>query len=252
MRLGRLVLVEPAFAGNLGAALRLAANFGVPRVVLVSPLVDPGEPEVARWACGAARHVAVETVPGLEEAVAGIPTVVGTASGRGRENLPVITPAELAGFLARRRGEVALVFGNETRGLRREALDRCDAVLRIPTRPEFPVLNLAQAVAIAVAWTVHAVAPAPPDAPRPAPHEEVERLVEHLRRALAGIGFLDPQNPERIVRKLRRLLRRAGPTRNEVAILHGICQQMLWAARHAPLRQGWARFGPLRDPEEGG
>ena len=56
----------------------------------------------------------------------------------------------------------------------------------------------------------------------------------HLEVALAEIGFADPDNPERIIRKLRRLFGRAGITENEVKIVRGICRQMQWAARTDP------------------
>jgi len=230
-RLASLVLVETSSPGNLGAALRVAANFGVPRVRLIAPRTDPDGEEVLRWACGALEHVALSVHPSLEEALAGIATVVGTASARGRENLPVLGPDRLAARLTARSGSVALVFGNETRGLPREALDRCDLVLRIPTAERFPVLNLAQAVAISVALVDPVLRePVPSGTPEPASHEAVEALMDHARRALLAIGFLDPVNPDRILRKLRRILGRAGATTEEVTILHGICRQILWAA----------------------
>jgi tRNA/rRNA methyltransferase len=70
----------------------------------------------------------------------------------------------------------------------------------------------------------------------PATQAEVEQLMEHLRRSLLTIGFLDPQSPQRILRKIRRLFGRAGVTENEVAILRGICRQMEWAAGARPER----------------
>jgi tRNA/rRNA methyltransferase len=60
--------------------------------------------------------------------------------------------------------------------------------------------------------------------------------VEHLRQSLLTIGFLDPSNPQRILRKLRRIIGRAGLTEEEVAMLRGICRQMEWAAGTRPDR----------------
>jgi len=232
MPVDAVILVGTSSAGNLGAALRVAANFGVSRVELVEPLVAPDGPEVARWACGARDHLELGRHPSLVEAAAPYRTLVGTASGRGRDNLPVIPPREAVELLSRRdpRG-LALVFGNETRGLSREDLDRCDLVVRIPTSPEFPVLNLTQSIAILLAYLSMELEPPPPGLPEPAPEATVAALMEHLREALLEIGFLDPANPWRILRKIRRLLGRAGATSNEVAILHGMCRQMIWASR---------------------
>jgi tRNA/rRNA methyltransferase len=235
MSIRSIVLVEPSQPGNLGAAFRVAANFGVERVDLVRPGVDPNDDEVRSWACGALDHLEVRIWESFEAAVADYRTLVATASGRGRETLPVLTPPEAADQLARRGVEdAALVFGNETRGLSRDHLDRADLVIRIPTAAEFPVLNLTQAVAILLGYLTLQVGPAEPSAPQPAAEIEVDGLMSHLDGALTEIGFADPRNPERILRKIRRLFGRAGITANEVKIVRGICRQMQWAARTDP------------------
>ena len=54
----------------------------------------------------------------------------------------------VAELRARGAASAALVFGNESSGLTREHIDRCDLIVRIPTVCDFPVLNLTQAVAI--------------------------------------------------------------------------------------------------------
>jgi tRNA/rRNA methyltransferase len=66
----------------------------------------------------------------------------------------------------------------------------------------------------------------------------------HLRQSLLTIGYLDPNSPQRILRKLRRLFGRAGITGNEVKILRGVCRQMDWAAGAKP-----GRFGDGDDEE---
>ncbi len=231
-----LILVETSMAGNLGAAMRVAANFAVPRLELVRCGVDPQQPEVLQWACGGDRYLQVNQYDTLEQATARYRTVVATASARGRDNQPVVTPRSAVELLGRRGLKTtALVFGNESRGLSRQDLDRCDLALRVPTNPDFPVLNVTQTVAIVLSYLSIEVEPGPSTDPEPAAHEQVEGLMEHLRTSLADIGYLDPVNPERILRKLRRLLGRAGVTENEVDILRGICRQMAWAARTGPL-----------------
>ncbi len=235
MPFASVILVEPAFPINLGSAMRVAANFGVPVLDLVRPAIDPDLPEVRQWACGAHLHLEVRIHDDFASAAGRYRVLAGTASARGRSNLPVLTPPEAAATLSRRPlGETALVFGNETRGMRRDDLDRCDIVIRIPTVPEFPVLNLTQAIAILLGMLSTTVEPAPLTGPLPAPRSALRKLMQHLQRSLLTIGFLDPVNPERTLRKIRRMLGRAGVTENEIAILHGICRQMEWAAYTAP------------------
>ncbi len=249
MPIASIVLVEPSLAGNLGAALRVAANFGVPRIDLVRPSVGPEDDEVCRWACGAQDHLDVRTWDRFDSAVADFRTLVATASGRGRDNLPVLTPSEGADHLSRRGMEdAALIFGNETRGLSRAHLDRADLVVRIPTAAAFPVLNLTQAIAIFLGYLTLQVEPPVRSAPLPAEEATVDGLMGHLEIALADIGFADPNNPERVLRKLRRLFGRAGITENEVKIVRGICRQMQWAARTDPEIVAKAN-GPSFPPE---
>lgn len=237
MSLAAVILVEPSQPGNLGAVFRLAANFGIRNLELVRPGVEPEDPEVLQWACGGNHRVLWRQWGTLREAAAEYHTVVASASGRGRRNLPVLTPGEAIPVLQERGLEgVALVFGNETRGLRREDLDCCDLVIKVPTDPEFPVLNLAQAVAVLVSQLHLSDTLASEGNPEPATQGEVEGLMSHLRSSLLEIGFLDPQNPDRILRQLRRLLGRAGISEDEVRILRGICRQMEWAANAKPGR----------------
>jgi TrmH family RNA methyltransferase len=237
MPVGGLILVEPSLAGNIGAAMRVAANFGVRRLELVNPAVMVDDPELRRWACGAETRLDCHCWESLASAAANYRTVVASASGRGRKNLPVLTPAEAAPCLVERGlDDVALVFGNETRGLRREDIDRCDLVVRIPTDPDFPVLNLAQAVAILVSTIRAADETAASTNVEPAPQDEIDGLMSHLEQSLLTIGFLDPQSPQRILRQLRRFFGRAAITASEVKILRGICRQMEWAAGAKPGR----------------
>jgi tRNA/rRNA methyltransferase len=102
--------------------------------------------------------------------------------------------------------------------------------VRIPTVEEFPVLNVTQAVAVMLGVLAVDLVPAATDGPPPASRGRIDGLMGHLGHALSTIGFLDPQNPDRILRKIRRLLGRAHVTADEVDILRGICRQMIWAA----------------------
>ena len=217
--------------------MRVAANFGLKRLELVKSAVPAADPEVRSWACGAETRLACREWESLASAAGNYRTLVASASCRGRQNLPVLTPSEAAPMLIERGLEdVALVFGNETRGLCRQDIDRCDLVIRVPTDPDFPVLNLAQAVAILVSTIRAADETVISSALRPAPQDEVDGLMAHLEQSLHTIGFLDPQSPQRILRQLRRFFGRAAITAGEVKILRGICRQMEWAAGAKPGR----------------
>ncbi|HWT53881.1 MAG TPA: hypothetical protein VN066_03675 [Rhodocyclaceae bacterium] len=61
----------------------------------------------------------------------------------------------------------------------------------------------------------------------PASHAEVEGLIGHIEAAAVKSGFLDPAQPRRLIPRVRRLLARARPEKEEVAILRGLLSSLM-------------------------
>ena len=55
--------------------------------------------------------------------------------------------------------------------------------------------------------------------------------VKHMEDVLLHIGFLDPNNPKRIMAVLRRSLGRAKLNSREVKVIRGICRQANWYSK---------------------
>lgn len=223
----RIVLVGTTHPGNIGAVARAMKNMGVTDLALVNPRYFPDKEATTR-ASGAEdlldNAIVTET---LTDAIADCVFVAG-ASARARAiSWPCLEPRECASKLIAEsaRGPVAAVFGPEKSGLSNEDLDHCDALLTIPTNPDFSSLNLAMAVQV-LTYELRAARSAKPveyeaDAPL-ATSRELELFYEHLERVLNDLQFLDPDNPRHLMRRLRRLYIRARPDQNEVNILRGI------------------------------
>lgn len=147
----RFVLVRPGNALNMGAAARALSNFGFEDLVAVEP-----KDENWRLASGSAIYASelIRRAPvmGLEEAIADCSVVLGTASAHNREmRQPRVTLPALEPWLRRRLkkgGKAAVLFGCESAGLSNDEMDHCSAILRIPTAPDAPSMNLGQAVAV--------------------------------------------------------------------------------------------------------
>ena len=224
----RIVLVGTTHPGNIGAVARAMKNMGVSDLALVEPRHFPHKDATAR-ASGAVdvlkNTVVHET---LADAVKDCVYTVG-ASARSRAiNWPTLEPRECAARLIKesQAGPVAAVFGPEKYGLTNEHLDLCDALLTIPTDPDFASLNLGMAVQVLtyelrMAGVDLDQPEYEPDAPL-ATNEDMEHFYEHLENVLRDIRFLDPDNPRHLMRRLRRLFIRARPDHNEVNILRGI------------------------------
>jgi TrmH family RNA methyltransferase len=224
----RIVLVGTTHPGNIGAVARAMKNMGVTDLALVEPRHFPHKDATAR-ASGAV-DVLDNTVvcESLADAVKDCVYTVG-ASARSRAlKWPTLEPRECAARLIEEShaGLVAAVFGPEKYGLTNEHLDLCDALLTIPTDPNFASLNLGMAVQI-LTYELRAAGidreqpQYEPDAPL-ATSEDMEHFYEHLENVLRDIRFLDPENPRHLMRRLRRLFVRARPDQNEVNILRGI------------------------------
>jgi len=102
--------------------------------------------------------------------------------------------------------------------------------VRVPTAPEQPTLNLAQAVLL-LAYELHLARLAGAEAARAAADEplataeELGGLFEHLATLLRRVRFARDTTIEGVERDLRRMLGRAAPTRREVAILRGVLRR---------------------------
>jgi tRNA/rRNA methyltransferase len=228
----RVVLVRPKASGNVGSVARAMMNFGVQDLALVSP---------RRYRPAAAAAMAVHAASVLErhrrfgslaEAVADCAWVVGTTCRPGSYRRRTRTPREVAPEIAAvaGKGRVALVFGPEDHGLSNEDLKLCHELVTIPTHARYPSLNLAQAVLVCLYEISLARHPAADAPPKLATSAELERMYDHLSRALLAIGFLHGANPEHIMFSIRRTFGRARLDAREVAIWLGVARQIAWYA----------------------
>ena len=223
----RIVLVGTTHPGNIGAVARAMKNMGIHDLALVGPRFFPHEEATARASGAEDTLDNARVVDTLDEAIADCHFVAG-ASARSRAiEWPTLEPRACAERLVREQqnGPVAVVMGPEKSGLSNEHLDRCHALLTIPTDPSFSSLNLAMAVQVIcyeLRLALREVSEPPPPEIPPATAEEMEYFYAHLEAVLTDSGFLDPENPRTLMRRLRRLYIRAEPDQNEINILRGI------------------------------
>ncbi len=223
----RIILVGTTHPGNIGAVARAMKNMGLNELVLVNPRYFPHDDATAR-ASGAEDILdGARVVESLDQALADCVFAAG-ASARSRAiDWPSMPPRECAERLVQESvaGNVAVVFGPEKSGLTNEDLDRCNTLLTIPTDPDFSSLNIAMAVQIIcyeLRLLQHEESQAvDPESP-PATGEEIEHFYTHLETVLTDSGFLDPDKPRLLMRRLRRLFVKAEPDKNEINILRGI------------------------------
>ena len=250
----RIVLVRPRNPLNIGAAARAIQNFGFEDLVLVSPH-DPiwRESKAAPGAEVILRNARV--VPQLLDAIEDRTLVIGTSSlSRRSVSQPVISLDQLSALWTRQRdnNRVAVVFGSEKTGLSRKDLSYCHWIVRIPTIPDCPSMNLGQAVAVCcyelrklaitkiVGIRNHRLQPfqssgaqSLPNATEPgmaanplAAVGEVERLLNEIEQIVSGTA--EPARGTERARKtkLRRLLLRLPLTRQDLILVLGVLRDL--------------------------
>lgn len=230
-----IVLVEPQMGENIGAAARAMANFGLTDLRLVRPR-DGWPNRKAKAAASGATGIVddVRVFDTAEAAVAGLNFVYAT-SARTRD-LPkeVFGPREAAAELRARTAAgqaVGILFGRERWGLTNEEIALADAIVTFPVNPKFASLNLAQAVLlVSYEWMTARLDGALPTRDAipeidltPAPKEHLVGLMKHLETALDPTGyFRTPDMRPTMVQNLRAILQRAGFTKDEIDVLHGV------------------------------
>src|SRR5262245_40655654 len=220
----RIVLVDTSHPGNIGASARAMKNMGLESLVLVRPRAH-ADAEAAARASGAADVLARARVVGsVGEAIGDCGLVLGATARARSAHFRVLDAREAASELvaASASRPAAVLFGGERNGLANEDLERCQALLRIPSDARYASLNLAQAVQI-VCYEVR-MAAAAPGAGEAQPHataDEMSALNAHLERVMRETGFMHEGNAEQLGARVRRLVARAVPDDGEARILRG-------------------------------
>ncbi|HSG66893.1 MAG TPA: RNA methyltransferase [Gammaproteobacteria bacterium] len=228
----RIVLTQPSHAGNVGAAARAMKTMGLTDLWLVAPREFPSAAATARASGADDILAAARKVESLPQAIADCVYVVGASARIRSLSWPSLDPrrcaAELWAYAA--AGPVAVVFGPEQAGLTNEDLARCQALVHIPANPAYSSLNLAMAVQVICYEIRMAQSGVVGDAlggeePRDAPlatADELEALHAHLEDVMRRSRYLNPDHPQQLKLRLRRLFNRARLDQTEVNILRGL------------------------------
>ena len=124
--------------GNLGTLIRTADAVGASGVVLIEPCVDPFDPKTVRGSMGSIFNIPLVRVQDVPEAFQRLADakarIVGTDVRQG-----VLWGEGLW------QGNVALVLGNEARGLSKDVREHVQAYARLPIAGKAESLNVAVA-----------------------------------------------------------------------------------------------------------
>lgn len=221
----RVVLVETQDNLNIGSCARALSNLGFSRLYLVAPK-NYDIRTAGKTACWA-RPLLLEApvCATLEEALVGVQEVV-AFSGRtcdsrhGQYTLPEWTTL----YHQHGHPEVALVFGSEDDGLRKEHLEHARYVVRIPSFYKNPIFNLAQSVLLACYELSRPLVGGLTVASTndEAKWEEYPILDEIVESVCLQTGYYRDGTPHPTPATVKNLLRRTRATSQEIRILIGL------------------------------
>jgi tRNA/rRNA methyltransferase len=232
--------MESETAGNIGAIARAMKNFGVNKLVLISPKADPLAKEAqdrAKYAKDLLSKAAVTTPEAFFRSrrrayhlLIGTSARVGTSYNLKRNPL---TPSQLAAQLGAfpPKSKICILLGREGIGLTNEEIAECDLVVTIPSSPAYPVLNVSQAATVilyelfaerarrnAEKHTLEYIVP--PTA------REREQLVLLAHTAIDDLDFFTPQKFETQKTVWRKLFGKAVLSRRETFALMGFFRKV--------------------------
>jgi tRNA (cytidine32/uridine32-2'-O)-methyltransferase len=236
----KIVLVGTTHPGNIGATARAMKTMGLKQLVLVEPKIFPHADATAR-ASGADDILAAAIIhQSFAEAISDCHFVFGTSTRNRSIPWPLHSPSQasdMASNMAEDGSTIAIVFGRESSGLANEELELCNAMIQIPTDPDFSSLNIASAVQI-ISYEIRKKAleyssesEKSSEKTPPATLEQIQQLYDHLQQCLIDIDYFDPDKPRRLMRRLKRIINRSQFDANEYNIARGILSAAQEAAK---------------------
>lgn len=235
----RIVLVGTSHAGNIGSAARAMKTMGLTDLRLVEPCTYSAEQGDAFALASGANDIvaAAHNVTDLTMAISECTLVIGSSARLRTMPWPLMSPQAAAKILVDTavKSPVALVFGRERAGLTNQELAHCQYHACIDANPDYSSLNLAMAVQV-FAYQIRCTALQQGNSlddivdsiekavtgDKPATAGELNFLFQRLESVLDKADFLYQQDPQYMLRKLKRVVYKAQLEHKEINIIQGI------------------------------
>ena len=232
-----IVLVRPQLGQNIGKAARAMLNFGLTEMRLVAPRDGWPNPDAGPAASGADLVLGqAQVFDKTEDAIADCSQVFASTVRRRDLVMPVLSPEEMAIRIMGLEERSAILFGPERSGLETEEVALADGIVTVPVNPEFASLNLAQAVILlAYEWSKRTSLAQPPakDLEPPAPHGELQGLIEQLNQELDTKGYFHPPSRTQATKNtLRTIFTKTGWSSREIKAVRGVIRSLAGERRN--------------------
>ena len=223
----KIILVETSHPGNIGSVARAMKTMGFNNLNLVDPKCKVNEISYAMASNAGDVLDKAETHKDLHEAIGDCNYIVGATARQRDIPIEIINPREFAiEANCRDHQNLAILLGNEARGLTNEQLSLCSIGLHIPSNKDYSSLNIASSLQIILyemlveseheASYINKI-----DRNDIAPYKVVNSFFQHMDKVLKDIDFIKDDRPM-ISRKINHIFKKANLSEEEVNILRGI------------------------------
>jgi tRNA (cytidine32/uridine32-2'-O)-methyltransferase len=222
-----IVLVDTIHPGNIGSVARAMKTMGLKRLSLVNPRVFPsGESNaLAGNATDVLENAKIFT--SIKDAIMDSTVVYATSSRDRSIQWPLMDAEAAAKDICEEVGskkEVSIIFGKEDRGLTNDELELANKLIEIPANPEYPVLNLAMSAQIISYEILKASSINQNKEWRDYPEvnsKQLQMLIDHFIETAIDIDVIDPDNPKKIISRIKRMFTRLQPDEMEASFMRG-------------------------------
>ena len=222
-----IVLVETSHPGNIGSVARAMKTMGLSKLSLINPRKFPsGE---ANALSGNATDILenAQVYKTIEDSIKTSTFVYATSSRNRTIQWPTVNVEEGAELILNQttaEKEISILFGREDRGLTNEELQLANTHIEIPANPDYPVLNLAMSAQI-LSYEIFKASHNTEardwhDYPE-VDSANLQMLIDHFIETAVNIDVIHPENPKKIISRIKRMFSRLHPDEMEASFLRG-------------------------------
>jgi len=223
----KIVLIETSHPGNIGSAARAMKTMGFSNLYLVDPKCEINEISYAMASHAGDILDNAQVANNLSEVLGNCNYIIGATARQRDIPIEILNPREIANKVNEDLyDEIAILLGNEARGLTNEQLSLCSVGLHIPSNKEYTSLNLASSLQIILyeilfksendASYINKI-----NKEDIASNEKLLGLLNHMSKVLKDIDFIKDDRPM-IVRKIDHIFKKASLSEEEINILRGV------------------------------
>ena len=222
-----IVLIETSHPGNIGSVARAMKTMGLKNLLLINPRKFPSGDANALSGNAIDILEKAKVYTNLKNAIKDSTFVYATSARVRTIQWPTKNAQDAAEEIVKQvsaNKKISIIFGREDRGLTNEELQIANTHIEIPANPEYPVLNIAMSAQIIcyeiLKASVDTTARDWHDYPE-VDSENLQMLIDHFIETATDIDVINPDNPKKIISRIKRMFTRLHPDEMETSFLRG-------------------------------